>query len=537
MSINITTFMKSFDFKEVFTAKELCNIFKSDDIEDVLYYLNKYAQLGFINIKDKDGLYSISNTKDIEENIINFIKQNIDNLSYEEWLVFLELNWSDSARIKYIELFHSKFPDDDYKMSVFYEPYPLRVTSINPLEARDVYSYKLLSTIYDQLFYYDNGINKNLIQHYTMDEHVLKLYLKKSVKFHDGTILCADDVVNNLNALFEHPKFEFYRSNILSIERLSQHSLQIIMERCTPMILNILSSVQSSIYKKENHQFIGTGPFYLGHDYISHRELYAFDDYHQGRPYIDKIINLQVPIDFYRDDKYESYLDGTTKKTVEEVYSLVMMLFNTQCDNVKNPKIRAYITQIIQHHIKYLLNIDDNLFPNYNGFFQDSKTNEYTIPVKNQFQNHEIRVAIIDNFESIAETIAAILESYGFNVTRVYYKFSEFVKMDASSIEADLMIALYGLYSHPDYSFYGFLTTVAAPLIKDKPKVTQLINMFESAPTHDKHQVNLNIEEILIEQNIIVPILKNKRMITIPNNIIDYKIDNNGFVDYRSIII
>lgn len=537
MLSHITTLIKSINFNNNISIEEICIIFNTTNIEDAIYYLKKYEQLNFIKIKEKDGVYSISNHKNIEENLIKYIEHNIEFISYEEWVSLLELNWSESTLNKFIALFRLKYPDDDFHVTTFYEPYPLKVQSINPLEAVDVYSYKLLSSIYDQLFVYDKGIKKNLVQHYTMDDHVLKIYLKKHVKFHDNSILCADDVVNNLNLLFKLPSYAFYSSNILSIERLTQYSLQIIMKQSTPMILNILSTVQSSIFKQKGDQYIGTGPYYLGHDYISHRELNAFDDYHHGRPYIDKVINLQVPIDFYRDSKYQSFIEGTTMKTVEEVYSLVMLLFNTRREQIKNPKIRAYVSDIIHYHLNYILNLDDNLFPNYHGFFNDSQLKAYNIPEKNVFQNHDISIAIIDNFESIGETIAALLESYGFNVIRTYYQFSEFKKTDINSINADLTVLLYGFYSDADYAFYGFLTTIAAPLLKGYPKLTQLLNDFNNASIDELHSINLKIEKILIEQNIIVPILKNKRKITVPNNIIDYKIDCNGFIDYRSIIL
>ncbi|WP_414046917.1 hypothetical protein ACMGE5_04260 [Macrococcus equi] len=64
-----------------------------------------------------------------------------------------------------------------------------------------------------------------------------------------------------------------------------------------------------------------------------------------------------------------------------------------------------------------------------------------------------------------------------------------------------------------------------------------MVKQFESAKLEEKHAINLKIEEILIEQNLIVPMIQNKRQITVPDTIKDYRIKANGFIDYRTITL
>lgn len=72
------------------------------------------------------------------------------------------------------------------------------------------------------------------------------------------------------------------------------------MKQSTPVIFHIFSTVHISIYKEKNGRFIGTVPFYIGTKHITKPELYAFNNYHQGRPFIDKINIFQVPVDFIK---------------------------------------------------------------------------------------------------------------------------------------------------------------------------------------------------------------------------------------------
>lgn len=118
-------------------------------------------------------------------------------------------------------------------------------------------------------------------------------------------------------------------------------------------------------------------------------------------------------------------MQDTFKAHTQDFYSLMILLFNCKSKNISNPKIREYITQIIQYHIDELMNDRETFSPHYNGFFKDSKE----IPKKGIFLNQQIIISILDNYATLSETIAVLLESYGFDVIRKPKYFDEFVKI------------------------------------------------------------------------------------------------------------
>ncbi|WP_414055479.1 ABC transporter substrate-binding protein [Macrococcus equi] len=540
MSILINAFMRSIDNKDVISIDDLYLLFKTRDQQAIQIYLNNLKTHGVIHFEKVNHGYIIDKVDNNTENIIAYLEDNLDDITLDDWKMFLELDWwGPDSHDRFTSLFHQKFPDEDYSMVEYIEPYPLKPTTFNPLEINDEYTSNLLCNIYDRLFEYDSvgNIKPLLVHYYELDDHVLKLYLKKGVKFHDGTILTAKDVINNLRALFQSPKYAFYKDNVLSIEQLSQNELQIVMRATSTMILNILATDHASIFKDEGSFYVGTGPFYFGHDYLTHSEMYAFTEYHLGRPFIDKVKNLQVPINYYRDEKCENLIDNYHIQAVDMYYNLMMVVFNVHTTNIQDVQLRHYITTIIHHHINYFVALSRTFKPNYTGFFQDSNTHQYETPEKNQYKNKVIRVAIFDNLNQSGETLAALLESYGCIVERVYYTFEDFIRKDLKDLNVDVFFWMYSFFNQPDYAFYTFLTTAVREIVEQHSSLSVLVKQFESAKLEEKHAINLKIEEILIEQNLIVPMIQNKRQITVPVTIKDYRIKANGFIDYRTITL
>jgi peptide/nickel transport system substrate-binding protein len=145
------------------------------------------------------------------------------------------------------------------------------------------------------------------------DDKTYTFHLRKGVKWHDGEDFTADDVVFSYNIPL-HPDYTGPRKlpfeNVKEIKKMDDYTVSIsLTEPYAPFItitaqFEILPEhILGDVPMKElgTHEFntkkpIGTGPFKFGEwkdgQYI---KLVAFDDYFEGRPYLDSFTFKIVP--------------------------------------------------------------------------------------------------------------------------------------------------------------------------------------------------------------------------------------------------
>ncbi len=112
---------------------------------------------------------------------------------------------------------------------------------------------------------------------------VLKLHLREGVSFHDGSVLNAATTASLLNERFAQDPSAFTAS-VRRIEVLDERTLQIHLKRPEALLLEDLADV---IVTKGS---IGTGPFLLdGAATEQGATLRRFDNYHQGRPGVERV--------------------------------------------------------------------------------------------------------------------------------------------------------------------------------------------------------------------------------------------------------
>ncbi len=147
------------------------------------------------------------------------------------------------------------------------------------------------------------------------DGKVWTFYLRKGVKFHDGTDFDANAVVFSLKRQMDpnHPAHKgdfaywgYMYTDIKDVKALGKYVVQITLKRpyapflsnmaCFPvMIVSPTAMMKMGVEKFRIHP-VGTGPFkfveWKKNDRIV---LEAFDDYWGGRPKIDKLIFRSIP--------------------------------------------------------------------------------------------------------------------------------------------------------------------------------------------------------------------------------------------------
>ena len=168
----------------------------------------------------------------------------------------------------------------------------LKVSSIDPIFIKDIYSRRVISLVYDTLFTMDNKkIVPLLVKDYKWkNEKELYIKLKKDIYFHDGTLLTANDVKNSLNRLKNESLLNIFYSDISDIKVLNNNELIIKTNSPDKNLIFNLSHEISSIVKKGKDKLVGTGPFYVDKFTNNSLDLKKFSNYFYNS---DKLENIE----------------------------------------------------------------------------------------------------------------------------------------------------------------------------------------------------------------------------------------------------
>lgn len=259
--------------------------------------------------------------------------------------------------------------------------------AINPLYAssRDIDA-DLSRLIYSSLFNYSNGkLEKDLVDTWQVsaDGKEYSLQLRQGVKWHNGNILTADDVVFTVN-LIKSPEFKSPLRNSLSginVEKIDDYSVRFILAEPYADFLHLLTFgimpkfawenilPEAAIISELNIKPIGSGPYQFvslvksrGGE-LKEYHLNVNEDYYNVRPHIDSIIfkffpNYEELIQALNSNEIDgvSYLpesfrgDLLAKHSLQFHYlplpQIISLFFNQQKNSVlQELKVRQFLTQ------------------------------------------------------------------------------------------------------------------------------------------------------------------------------------------------
>ncbi|MBN2892548.1 MAG: peptide-binding protein [Bacteroidales bacterium] len=183
---------------------------------------------------------------------------------------------------------------------------------INPILATDSASSEIANWIFNGLFKYDKfgEIVPDLAQSYFFEnDTMLIIKLKKNIKWHDGNIFSAKDVVFTYETITSDKIFTPYSDpfkKVKNVQIIDDYTIKVTytepyfkaLEIWMMGILpyHILKDEANLMQSEFNKKPIGTGSYILKNFSISQDiELVANDDYFEGRPKIDKLLYKFLP--------------------------------------------------------------------------------------------------------------------------------------------------------------------------------------------------------------------------------------------------
>ena len=175
---------------------------------------------------------------------------------------------------------------------------PVMPTNFDPVSQAEVPASRAISLIFNTLVYVDadNNFVPGLATDWRfIDAENIVLYIREGVRFHDGSILTADDVVFSLNRAAVSPHVAIIADFIHEAVALDEHTVQLTTRFPFAPMLAHLTHTSTSIVSREvverigddEHLFnpIGTGPFEFYSFIAGDRfELVRFEDFNSVKP-------------------------------------------------------------------------------------------------------------------------------------------------------------------------------------------------------------------------------------------------------------
>ena len=191
---------------------------------------------------------------------------------------------------------------------------------LDPADVTDGESVKVLTNVFEGLVAFKAGsteVEPALATAWRTSDggKVWEFKLREGVKFHDGSDFTADDVVFTFERQMDenHPCHDgtfaywgYMYSMVKNVEKINDYHVKITLSKpYAPFIYNMACFPafivsEEAMTEKGVDGFrtspVGTGPFaFVNWEHDSQITLKAFEDYWNGRPYLDKVLFKVVP--------------------------------------------------------------------------------------------------------------------------------------------------------------------------------------------------------------------------------------------------
>lgn len=508
--------------------------------------IQKWAEEGWFVFTPGKGRGNISRLdwlKDVEKYFEEELMRLIEKESVEVSSKFLLFDWSMESKVRLIDKFRLSFGyfqnSSDADKLIIPKKNPLLTK--HPLEAADIYSANMIANVFSRLVSVDSKgfVEPELAHSWEISDTKLVLYLRKDVKFHDGSALTAEDAVHCLNRLRSHSHFHELWAPVTSIAAKRPLVIEMNFPGGCSYCLQMLGMINSSIYKEVQGEALGTGAFYFDEDGNAKTALRAFKDYFRERPLLDAVEFIQVPRDF--DAIYRSTTQNEDCDTfvVESDSGVGMVILNAFQDSaIQRKEVRDYVHFAIAKHR-----------PKIEEYYPRAKTNhhsiligespEYEMPIAERPSlDRPLIIKTTDYLEHATNWLRDALEQEGIPVEIQHLTFEEKLHDNGLDQQADLFIHGEVFEMNQSFSFYHFFRNGYSPmscLSKFDPSIQSLLDRYAHTPFQEWNQLNLKLEKHLIESSIMIPLYYEKRQIPFSADLMNISISHFGYVDFSKL--
>lgn len=508
--------------------------------------IQKWCTQGWLIFTPGKGRGNVSKLqwmKDVEEIYEEQLMKMIENESVEISSKYLLFDWSTDSKLRLMNKFRSKLgyvqKANEIDKLIIPRRYPL--LTMHPLKAAEIHSANMVVNVFNRLVTVDEKgvISPELAHSWDECSTKLRLYLKKDVKFHDGSILIAEDVVDCLEKLRRDVHFQDLWEPVKEIKVVAPLIIDIYFPTGCSYCLQMLGTINSSIYKETKGQVFGTGAFYAENTHDLKTTLFAFKDYFQERPLLDEVEFVQVPKDFdivYRSSTQE---EGKDTVEVESDSGFGVVIMNTyRKSDIQRKEVRDYLHYIISKHRHDIARVHSRAMPNDKSCLigQDQS---YTVPkVKCPNFTGTLIMKLVNYTEQTTHWLKEIFDAEGVPVEIKWIPFEDSVTKSEKNQQVDLFVHGEVFEMNQNFSFYQFLKNGYSPLahiLKTDNTLTKYLNEYAHTPFSEWTALNLKVEKALLESSTMIPLYYEKRQIPFSVDLMNISIKHFGYVDFSKL--
>jgi len=503
----------------------------------------KEGWLSFTSGRGRGNLSKLIWLKNVEEVYEQELTTMIEEEPIEKSSKYLLMNWSQERKTRLLNHFQSKFgfKQTVYEIDQLIIPRKYPFHSLHPLDAVHVHLANLVATVYNRLVAIDErgGVEPEIAHSWNMTPTRLRLYLKKDVKFHDGSILTANDVVQCLENMRKQPQYANLWQPVERIRAVTPLVIDIDTPNGCSYTLQLLGTIIASIYKETDHGLVGTGPFYVAENSEVKTKLIAFKEHFQERPLLDEIEFIQVPKD------YDFIYTSNSKKEPESTFVFkshsgfgVVIMNACRKSDISRQEVRDYIHSVIAGHRHEVTGVYEKMVPNHTSCLSRKKE-PYPIPKVERPHFHAPLILMQRKWnEPMTNWLKEILEEAGVPIEVKWLTFEESIYENTKQEEVDLYIHGEIFEMNETFSFYYFLKNGYSPLsniLNNDPEFKKHMDMYIQTPFEKWGDLHEQMEKLLIEKSIMIPLYHQKKEIPFSNDIMNIQMKHFGYVDFSKL--
>ncbi|MGG3528199.1 ABC transporter substrate-binding protein [Bacillus pseudomycoides] len=542
MDKNLLDLWQSFSSGHI-KIKDLAD-FLSLSTKQTVRYLHKWMDEGWLIFNSGKGrghTSSLQWLKNIEQIYESQVMEIMDQQPVEKSSKYLLYNWSPNSKLRLMTKFHSKFGyihNSDDKLII---PRRKPFLTTHPLEAADVHSAHIVANVFNRLVYMDEkgNIFPEIAHSWDLTQSKLRLYLKKSIKFHDGSILTATDVKLCLSKLRSHKYYKDLWAPIEKIDIVSPLIIDIHYPDGCSYCLQMLCMINTSIYKENNGVIVGTGGFYIGENNQEKTSLIAFNDYFQERPLLDTVEFIQVPLEF--DTIYQSSKrnENTSTFQVERNSGFGVIIMNAWRNSpIQRIDVRNYLHYIITKNINHIHEYDFNKIPNPTSCLKEI---DHQIDMRQKSRpsfKEPLIIKATQYTEKLTKWLMNVLEKENIPFLVKWVPFESYLRDEKLNEQVDLFIHGEVFEMNQEISFYYFLTARYSPLakiVKTNETIKKHLDRYKLTHFEKWPSLNKDLEKELIESSIMIPLYYDKCQIPFSSDLTNIRMKYFGYVDFSQL--
>jgi len=507
-------------------------------------YLKKWQEedwFVFTPGRGRGNVSSLEWKKNINELFEEEVMKRMDEEPVETSSKYLMYDWSIDTKMRLMNKFQTKlgFVQESTDKLIVPKRYPF--ITIHPIEAADVGSAHLVANIFNRLVALtaEGEFIPEIAHSWDISASKLRLYLKKDIKFHDGSILTANDVADCLNQLRHHPHYQKLWKPIENIEVKAPTIIDILYPSGCSYVLPMLSMMCASIYRESKGRILGTGCFYLEENTTHKTMMLAFKDHFQERPLLDAVEFIQVPSDFKKVYHSQKEQNDSSSFEVESDSGFGIIVMNHFRDSsIKRKEVRDYLHWIIAKNRPSITDCNQRMMPNDKSIIVGQNQNYTMEEVPRPNFTEPIIIRETNYTSATTQWLVALFTKEDIPFEVKWFSFADILKKEPKTQDVDLFIHGEIFELNQNFSFYYFLTNGLSPLssiIENCEKLTNLIDCYPHTPFESWYNLHMKIEKILLEESIVIPLYYQKRYIPFSSDIQNIEIKHFGYVDFSKL--